>query len=310
MSCGPAVTPVTPSPFQPCYRISMAKKTLLLPREHGAYAQLTFPLLTGLALSGATPGAVALAAAAVLIFLANEPLAVILGARGDRLRNQLGERARLQGLLLTVGGIGLAGLGLTLGWPAVWPSILVPAVAGLGLIPLALTGRQKSLPGEILVLTAFSTLVLPLAAQSGVPMLRATLAAGVWWVSFTLGTLEVHAIKARIKKRSPYPWTRQAAPLAAGMSLMGALWLALGQAAPLFRSLEASGAWEGLPGTGVFPAPELMRLLPPAGAALLPPTLAILILGLMRVHPRHLKRVGWTLVGVNTLTLVLILQGN
>ena len=37
--------------------------------------------------------------------------------------------------------------------------------------------------------------------------------------------------------------------------------------------------------------------------------LAIFFLSLSRVHPRHLKRVGWTLVGANTLTLVLLLQG-
>ncbi len=54
---------------------------------------------------------------------------------------------------------------------------------------------------------------------------------------------------------------------------------------------------------------EAQRLLPPAAAAILPPTLAVLTVSLFKVHPRHLKRVGWTLVGANTLALVMLLQG-
>ncbi|MFW5947417.1 MAG: YwiC-like family protein, partial [Gemmatimonadota bacterium] len=56
----------------------------LMPREHGAYAQLGFPLVTGLVYSGGQPGAVAFAVAAVAFFLLHEPLAVRSGARGAR----------------------------------------------------------------------------------------------------------------------------------------------------------------------------------------------------------------------------------
>lgn len=271
----------------------MATKRSLLPREHGAYAQLAFPLLTGLAMAFPSLAAPALALAAVAFFLANEPVVILLGARGPRLKEQEGGRARRRAGLLLVLAVTSGALGLVMGWPAVWPEVLVPAASALLLVPLVLLGKQKTLSGEFLALTAFSTLVLPLAGLSGGDPLRAWLAAGVWWLSFALGTLEVHAIKARIKKRARRRWTVWVSPLAAVLAVGAALWAALGQAAPLLRTA----------------APDLLRLLPPAAAALLPPALAILILSLARVHPKHLKRVGWTLVGANALTLLLLLQG-
>lgn len=274
----------------------MANTTSLLPKEHGAYAELAFPLITGLALAAPNLSAWALALAAVCLFLANEPLAIRLGIRGRRLKNQVGGRASTRAAFLLGGATGLGLLGTWVGTPHIWPEILFPALSGALLLPLVLVGRQKTLWGEFVVLTAFATMVLPLASASGAHPLRAAMATGVWWISFALGTLEVHAIKARIKEKARNRWTRWGSPLAAGLVVVGAGWLALGQAGPLLR--------EGGPG-----ASEAARLLPPAGAALLVPALAIFLLSLLRVHPRHLKRVGWTLVGANGVALVLLLQG-
>jgi len=142
-----------------------------------------------------------------------------------------------------------------------------------------LSGRQKTLAGELLALTAFSTLVLPLAAASGADPALAGWAASVWWVSFSLGTLEVHAIKARHKNTQRSRWTRWGSPVASAAVVAGCL-------------------------IGVFTQGQAFGV--PA-LALLPPAAGVLILGLIRVHPRHLKRVGWTLVGANTLALVLLL---
>ena len=197
--------------------------------------------------------------------------------------DQVGRKARTRGVALVAAGVILGFLGLVLGWPAIWPSALLPALAGLALIPTVLTGRQKSIPGELLVVTAFSSLALLLAAASGADPGRGLAATLVWWISFALGTLEVHAIKARVKAGARSQWTRWGSPLASIMVLTGALLMALGQ--------WGSPRWAG-----------------PA-AALLPPTLAILVLTLVKVHPRHLKRVGWTLVGANALTLLGLLQG-
>jgi hypothetical protein len=255
----------------------------LLPREHGAYAQLAFPLLTGLALAVPNLSTLALGAAAVAFFLANESAAILLGVRGKRLKDQEGARARVQGSALLVAGAILGAVGVATGWAEVWPAILFPAVAGILLVPLVLMGRQKTLFGELLVITTFTTLVLPMAAASGVDPIRASLASAVWWVSFGLGTLEVHAIKTRHKKMQRTRWTGWLSPLASGSVLAGAVFLALGQ--------------------GGFPASA------GAAAALIPPSLAIFTLSLVRVHPKHLKRVGWSLVAANSLALIFLLQG-
>ncbi len=281
----------------------------LLPKEHGAYAQLAFPLLTGLALSFPSPAALALGMAAVAFFLANEPVAVLLGTRGKRLKDGAGDRAKGRAALLLSLGAVLGLVGVWRGGAAVWPELAFPVSAAILLIPVVLAGRQKSLPGEILVITGFSTLLLPLAAASGVPTLKAALAAGVWWLSFCLGTLEVHAIKARIKPTAPKQWTRWGSPLAATVVLAGATWMALGQLNPILEAWSPGGAPGALADGGLAWAAEARRLLPPAAAALLPPAVAVLLVSFLRVHPRRLKRVGWTLVGANALALVLLLQG-
>lgn len=287
----------------------MPASSRLLPREHGAYGELAFPLATGLALSGLAWPSLALGSAAVCFFLANEPVAVLLGARGQRLRSQLGGRARDRGgLLLSLGAL-LGAVGVVAAGRAVWPSILLPVGAGALLIPLALAGKQKTIPGELLVATAFSTLLLPLALPAGTAPTRAVLATAVWWTSFALGTLEVHAIKARHKKGARSRWTIWGSPLASGVALAFALWVFLGQATPILRAWSSGGGMEAGAGGAPGWVPEAMRLLPPAAAALLPPALAIFVLSLLKVHPRHLKRVGWTLIGANTLTLILLLQG-
>lgn len=261
----------------------MSKKPSLLPKEHGAYAELAFPLFTGLALVAPSLSALALGGAAVMLFLLNEPVAVLLGARGARLKTQLGDQATLRASFLLGGATGLGLLGVWKGGTEIWPELAFPLAAGALLVPLVLRGKQKSLFGEFVVVTAFATLLLPLAAASGADPHRAAAASAVWWISFALGTLEVHAIKARLKDTAKSQWTRWGSPVAAGLVVTGALAAALG-----FTSTPS--------------------LAGPA-AALLTPALAIFALSLIRVHPKQLKRVGWTLVGANTVSLVLLLQG-
>src|SRR4051812_49522750 len=66
----------------------------MLPREHGAYGQLLFPLVTALAVGRPRVVAWLLAASAVGAFLAHEPLLVLLGQRGARAaRAQRGQAA-------------------------------------------------------------------------------------------------------------------------------------------------------------------------------------------------------------------------
>ncbi|HEY5937251.1 MAG TPA: YwiC-like family protein, partial [Kofleriaceae bacterium] len=94
----------------------MTRPRSLWPREHGAYVQLLVPLLTGLAARVPTIAAVLLAIAACAAFLANEPLLVVLGHRGARMKTRDGDRARARLVLLAsiafacgAGGLALAG---------------------------------------------------------------------------------------------------------------------------------------------------------------------------------------------------------
>lgn len=260
----------------------------LWPREHGATAELAFPLLTGLGLGGLSPGGLALALSAVAFYLSHEPVAVLLGRRGVRVREQLASRARVRGGALLGMGLVLATGSIAVAGGSLWPWILFPASAAVLLLPLVLARKEKTLVGEFLVILAFAGLVLPLASTGDTDPSRAFAAALVWIVSFGLGTFEVHAIKARAKRRGGRQqrrpgrsWTSWASPLLAGVVVLGAA-------------------------TGL-----LLRIWPDPSPllAVLPPAAAVLSIGLMKVPARNLKRVGWSMVGANAVALGLLLLG-
>lgn len=250
----------------------------LMPREHGAYAQLGFPLATGLAYARGDLGAVAFAVAAIALFLAHEPVAVLAGVRGQRLREGLGGPARRRILALAVAAaLGLvAAIGLAP--PRAWMAAVLPGGLGLLLVPLLGTRRLKSMAGEALVAAVFSTSVLPLALCGPASWRSAGVAAGIWFAAVLPAIVAVHAVKVAHKGRETGRWTLVAAPALAaavgGGAILGAL------------------------------------LLPPWGLkllAVLPPALAVVGVGLLRPHPRHLKRIGWTMVSADALTLALLL---
>jgi hypothetical protein len=65
----------------------------MLPKEHGAYGQLLFPMATAFAVAGVSPESGVAAAAMTAVFLAHEPLLVWLGRRGSRAKRENGRRA-------------------------------------------------------------------------------------------------------------------------------------------------------------------------------------------------------------------------
>ena len=67
--------------------------TTLLPREHGAYGQLSLPLVTALSVAGPSIAGLLVAVSAVAAFVAHEPASVLLGLRGARVRQELGRTA-------------------------------------------------------------------------------------------------------------------------------------------------------------------------------------------------------------------------
>lgn len=250
----------------------------LMPREHGAYAQLGFPLATGLVLARGDLGAVAFAVAAIAFFLLHEPVAVLTGVRGVRLRESLGAVARRR--ILTLGAAAALGLVAAIGLapPRAWLAALLPGGLAVLLLPLLGTRRLKSLPGETLVAAVFSTSVLPLALCGPASWRTAGVAAVVWFAAVLPAILAVHAIKVAFKGREEGRWTLVAAPGLAASVMVAAIAAAI-----------------------LLPAWALDFL------AVLPPALAVLGMGLSLPHPKHLKRVGWTMVAADTLTLALLL---
>lgn len=249
----------------------------LMPREHGAYAQLGFPLLTGLIYARGEPGAVAFTVAAIALFLAHEPLAVLTGVRGVRLQEQSGEAACRRMLFLV--GAAVAGLlaAVVLAPARAWLGAVVPGGLALLLLPVLGRRRMKSIPGELIATAVFATAVVPLALCGPASALEVGLAAAAWLAAFVPAILAVHAMKAALKKRQEERWILRAAPAAALVSML----------AVTAGSLLVPGGRDLL--------------------AALPPVLASLGIAITTPHPRHLKHVGWLMVAANTATLVLLL---
>ncbi|MGK7312999.1 MAG: YwiC-like family protein [Candidatus Longimicrobiales bacterium M2_2A_002] len=250
----------------------------LLPREHGAYAQLGFPLLTGLIYARGDGGALGFAVAAIALFLAHEPVAVLAGVRGKRLQEQLAGPARRR--VWALGAAAALGLVAAIGLatPRAWLAAILPGGLALLLLPLLGTRKLKSIPAEILVAALFSTSTLPLALCGPATWSAAGVAAAVWFAAVLPAIFSVHGIKVAFKGKEEGRWTVTAAPVSAALVVLGAL-----AAAAVVR-------------------PHGLDFL-----AVIPPALAVLVLSWIRPHPKHLKRVGWTMVAADTMTLVLLL---
>ena len=251
----------------------------LLPREHGAYAQLGFPLLTGLVYARGAGGAIGFAVAAIALFLAHEPVAILAGVRGKRLQEQLARPARRR--VWTLGGAAALGLVAAIGLapPRAWLAAGLPGGLALLLLPLLGTRKLKSIPAEILVAAVFSTSTIPLALCGPATWAAAGMAAAVWFAAVLPAIFSVHGIKVAFKGKEEGRWTVVAAPASAGLVVAAGL-LAAATLGP--HGLDALAA--------------------------LPPALAVLALSWVRPHPKHLKRVGWTMVAADTATLALLLM--
>lgn len=252
----------------------------LFPREHGAYAQLVFPLITAVALGKSGGVQFFWVIAAIAVFLAHEPLLILAGERGRRSRAQLATRARSTAVFLLVLAIGLGVLGW---WSAPGNArlaVLVPIGLGAVLVPLIVSHREKTVWGELLASTTFSSMVIPIALAGGASVGAALFASAVWCAVFSLSTLTVRATIARVKR---IPGGRRACYTNLALSL-----LALGAAVLLTF-------------TETFPAP--------AAAGLVPPAVIAAICSIAEVHTRHLRAIGWSLVGSNVITLMALLAG-
>ncbi len=235
--------------------------------------------MTGLLLGGFGLASLAFAATVVLAVLVHEPIAILTGRRGVRLETMLRGRARRRALVL--GAIGLAtGVAALASSPtAALQSIAVPAGFVVLLLPAWVMGREKTLWVELIVVAALAASLLPIAMAGGVGWSSALAASAVWFLSFSLGTVTVHAVKARHKKTRGTAWIPGAAPLLAAGAIVAGVVVARAN----------------LVGPGLV-------------MAIVPPVVITLAISVVRVHPRNLRRVGWSLVGANVVTLAVLLS--
>ncbi len=250
----------------------------MFPREHGAYGQILIPTITAMAVGEAGAAAVALAVAGFSVFLAHEPLLVILGLRGARsLREQ---RAAARRSLLMFGGIALVA-----GLPA-FAALDVESRAAL-LVPIGLAvcagalmvyGLERTTAGEVIVGAALASLSLPVALAAGVPVAGASTVAVVFATVFAMATVSVRAVIART----------------AGASRGPARGVALGVVTALVALLGF------LAGRGL--------LVSSAAIASSPVLILTGVLLLVAPSARRLRTVGWTLVAATAGTSAILIS--
>ncbi len=251
---------------------------MLIPREHGAYGYLLFPLVCALLIGRPAAGAYLLAGASIGAFLAHEALLVVLGQRGSRAAREQHAAAR-RSLALFGGFCAVSGaVALALLPRAALVFLLVPLALALAVGATVVTHRQRSTGGELLAAVALSAASLPIAIAGDVDTRDALTLFVVFASVFTTATVAVRAVIGRVKA-SGGPPLLVAAALTVGV--VGMLVL-----------LGVTG-----------------KLAPVAPVAALP--VCVLALGLTAKppSPRYLRPIGWTLVGMTTLSAVVLVVG-
>lgn len=229
----------------------------MLPREHGAYAQIALPLVAALASSEPTVAGACLTAAACAAFTAHEPALVLLGHRGTRARREKGPEAGRRfvlALALVVAG-GLAAFVLA---PAARPWMAFPAGLATASAGALLRKRERTLGGEILAAATLASVAVPVVVAGGLPWQAAVAMWAVFSSASAIATVEVRSIARR-----NVPGTARAAA-----------WTVLAAVALLS-----------------FRTRPLMPL------ALVPVAATVTYFAVRSPPPAALRRLGWTLVG-------------
>ena len=139
----------------------------MLPREHGAYGQLLFPLVTALAIGRPALSASMLACAIVCAFLSHEPLLVLLGQRGARAAREQRAQATRWFASCASGAVVLGGAGIALMPSHARTMLVVPAILAAALVVVVVRGREHTAAGEVLSAVTLSSFALPVGAAAG-----------------------------------------------------------------------------------------------------------------------------------------------
>ncbi len=238
----------------------------LAPKEHGAYGQLAMPILSVALMGTPTRASVLLAIAAALLFSAHESALVMLGHRGKRAAEDDGRRARR---ILASSGLAallLGGTGLALGPAAALPGALVALALGALVGGLVLARREKTTAGEFVATAAMTSAALPIGLAADMSTRLAVTVWLTWMLAFSGATGGVRSVIAAMKNQARAPAVTLLAVATLGV-LGGAL---TGHATVIAATPMVLAGW---------------------GLAARPP------------HARHLRRVGWLLVGLSVVTL-------
>jgi len=248
----------------------------MLPKEHGAYGQLLFPLITALAIGRPRIAALAIVCAAVFLFLAHEPLLVLVGQRGARAAREQRPKAVAWFAACTTAAIACGGAAIAALEPSTRTALLVPAACGAVVVALIAVGREHTTLGEIASAIALSSVAYPVAIASGSTPLAARSCAIVFAIGFGVLTICVRAVIANTR-RPPAIDLRGAGVLVALVGLNALVSLAR------HDLVDGMSAWAAAPlatGGGVL--------------AIVPPS------------ARQLRVVGWTLVATTAATSVIL----
>jgi len=252
----------------------------MLPKEHGAYGQVAFPLITSLIVVGPARAPVLTSIAVVALFLAHEPMLLLLGHRGARARSSDSHRAWwwLTGSLIVGTACAILAIDATpasLRW-----TFLVPFVPALWLAYAAIHGREKTSVGETAAALAFAGSALPICAGAGSPAIGAAIALA-FSLLFVLATLAVRVIIARVRGGGDPKMVAATRVTAFALAGCGAL-------AALVAASDGMVTWATV-------------------LAILPGVLFVSALAAFPPPAVRLKKVGWTLVAVSAVTMVLLI---
>jgi hypothetical protein len=258
----------------------MKRSGVLLPKEHGAYGQVAFPLATALVAGGPSAAGVLLGVAIVAGFLAHEPAAILLDLRGSRATREFRAVAiRWLSCSLAI-GTAASVAAVTLMEAAVRRSLAVPLIPALALAVAMVRGREKSWYGEITAALAFAGGAVPVTLAAGAPVAVAWTIAIPFALLFTTTTLAVRVVILRVRGGGD--------PGAAAATRRATLAIC-----------AASAASIGALTTGGWLAPSLL-------IATAPGLLTASIVAARPPSPMHLRFLGWSLVAVSTLTAAMI----
>jgi hypothetical protein len=260
----------------------MATERRMIPREHGAYAELLFPIVTVFLGGLPTTSTWLLAIGAIAAFLANEPLLVLVGQRGTRMQRAEGDRAKRALLVFTLFALAAGLSGLALAPLRAQVSVVLPLLLGGTLIMLAIQGLERSMFGEALAAATLSSVAVPLGLSARLELTAALAVALIWAVAASLGTAVVRLTVARTKAKTPSQ-LRVVGLKRAALIMVCLVVIAIGVAAPYG---EQAGLW--------------------VLAAAVPVAFTVLVIAALRPTARRLRLMGWSLVGANLLSLIAV----